>query len=192
MKILPLFILLVVLDFSVFAQTCLENARPVAPVLSENTRKIYETKLSEAKNDYEKNPRNADAIIWLGRRTAYLGNYKEAIKIFTEGIGKFPNDARFYRHRGHRFITIRCFDDAIKDFETAAKLTKAKRTKSNRTGFRMRETRRLRHSNRTFFIISAWLFISRAISNVRSKPTKNARKFQRIPICSSPQNIGFI
>ncbi len=31
-----------------------------------------------------------------------------------------------YRHRGHRFITLRCFDDAIKDFEKAAKLVKGK------------------------------------------------------------------
>jgi tetratricopeptide (TPR) repeat protein len=31
-----------------------------------------------------------------------------------------------YRHRGHRFISIRCFDDAIKDFESAAKLIKGK------------------------------------------------------------------
>ena len=68
----------------------------------------------------------ADSIIWLGRRTAYLGDYKKAIEIFTKGIKKFPKDARLFRHRGHRFITIRCFDDAIKDFETAAKLVKGK------------------------------------------------------------------
>lgn len=126
MKILPVFVLLVVFNSVAFAQNCLENAKTVAPVLSENVRKTYETKLAEAKADFEKNPNSADALIWFGRRTAYLGNYKEAIKIFTEGIGKFPKDARFYRHRGHRFITIRCFDDAIKDFETAAKLVKGK------------------------------------------------------------------
>jgi tetratricopeptide (TPR) repeat protein len=65
-------------------------------------------------------------MIWLGRRTAYLGNYQEAIKIFTDGIVKYPKDARFYRHRGHRLITLQCFDDAVKDFETAAKLIKGK------------------------------------------------------------------
>lgn len=107
-----------------FAQNCLENAKTVAPVLSENARKTYETKLAEAKKDFEKTPNNADNVIWLGRRTAYLGNYKEAIKIFTGGIEKFPKDARFYRHRGHRFVTIRCFDDAIKDLETAQSMIK--------------------------------------------------------------------
>jgi tetratricopeptide (TPR) repeat protein len=108
------------------AQTCAENAKIVPPVLSENARKTYETKLTEARADYEKNPSSAEAIIWLGRRTAYLGNYREAIKIFTGGIEKFPQDARLYRHRGHRQLTLRCFDDARKDFEAAEKLVKGK------------------------------------------------------------------
>ena len=124
MKILPIFILLLVFNSIAFSQKCLENAKTVEPVISENARKIYEIKLAEAEADFEKNPNNADAIIWFGRRTAYLGNYKKAIAIFTKGIGKFPKDARFYRHRGHRLITIRCFDDAIKDFETAWQVIK--------------------------------------------------------------------
>ena len=40
---------------------------------------------------------------------------------YTEGIEKFPQDARFYRHRGHRYISIREFDRAIRDFEHAAR-----------------------------------------------------------------------
>jgi tetratricopeptide (TPR) repeat protein len=110
----------------VLAQNCVENAKPTEPTLSAETRKIYETKLDEAKADFDKNPKNADAVIWLGRRTAYLGNYKEAIAIFTKGIENFPSDARIYRHRGHRFITLRCFDDAVRDFEKTAKLIKGK------------------------------------------------------------------
>lgn len=108
------------------AQNCLTNAKAVAPVLSETARKTYETKLAEAETDFKKS-QTADAYIWLGRRTAYLGNYKEAIKIFSEGAEKFPVDARFYRHRGHRFLTIRCFDDAIKDLERAAKIVRNKK-----------------------------------------------------------------
>ena len=108
------------------AQTCAETAKIVPPVLSENAQKTYVTKLAEARAEFEKNPSSADAIIWLGRRTAYLGNYREAIKIFTTGIEKFPQDARFFRHRGHRLLTIRCFDDAISDFLAAEKLVKGK------------------------------------------------------------------
>ncbi len=109
-----------------FSQNCAENALEVQPSLLIETRKDFEAKLDEAKKQFEKNPNESEAIIWLGRRTAYLGKYKEAIRIYTSGIEKFPTDARFYRHRGHRFITLRCFDDAIKDFESAAKLVKGK------------------------------------------------------------------
>ena len=72
--------------------------------------------------NYESNPLSADHIIWLGRRSAYLGDYQNAIGIFHEGILKFPEDARFYRHRGHRYISTRQLDNAIADFEKAAKL----------------------------------------------------------------------
>ncbi len=73
---------------------------------------------------YNSNPMNANFIIWLGRRQAYLGDYKAAIDIFSEGILKFPDDARFYRHRGHRFISTRQLDSAIVDFTKAVALIK--------------------------------------------------------------------
>ncbi len=127
MKISLILVLISVTFSHAFAQTCLENAKIVDPVISENTRKVYEEKLKEAIKDVAKSPNDADAKIWLGRRNAYLGSYKKSIEIFTEGIKTYPKDARFYRHRGHRYITIRCFDDAIKDFEIAAKLVKGKK-----------------------------------------------------------------
>lgn len=109
------------------AQTnCLQTANEVAPQLSAETRRDFETKLNEARASFEKDPPSVEHIIWLGRRTAYLGRYKDAIKIYTEGIKQFPSDARLYRHRGHRFITLRCFDAAIADFEKAAKLIKGR------------------------------------------------------------------
>ena len=71
---------------------------------------------------YFENKNSAEALIWYGRRAAYLGYYKEAIKLFTIGIETHPNDARFYRHRGHRYISTRQYDNAISDFEKAVKL----------------------------------------------------------------------
>ena len=59
-----------------------------------------------------------------GRRTAYLGRFRESLAIYTDGINRHPNDARFYRHRGHRYITLREFDRAIADLEKAAALRK--------------------------------------------------------------------
>ena len=79
-------------------------------------------KFEEAKAKFEQEPDNPDALVWYGRRTAYLGKYREAIKIYSEGINKFPEDARLYRHRGHRYISVREFDRAIEDFEKAAAL----------------------------------------------------------------------
>lgn len=79
-------------------------------------------KLAEARANYEADPGDANNIIWYGRRTAYTGDYRGAIEIFSEGIGKHPGDARMYRHRGHRYISIREFDRAIEDFEKAVEL----------------------------------------------------------------------
>ncbi len=61
-------------------------------------------------------------IIWFGRFTAYKKSYNDAIEIFTNGIREFPDDPRLYRHRGHRFISIRKFDQAIRDLAYAALL----------------------------------------------------------------------
>lgn len=96
------------------------------PQLSTETQRELETKLNDARALYEKNPRSVENVIWLGRRTAYLGRYKDAIRIYTKGIEQFPSDARLYRHRGHRYITLRCFDAAIADLEQASKLIKGK------------------------------------------------------------------
>ena len=76
----------------------------------------------KAKQNYENNRSDVENIIWYGRRTAYLGRYKKAIKIYSEGIAQFPKDARLYRHRGHRYISIRAYDKAIRDFEKAVQL----------------------------------------------------------------------
>ena len=111
---------------SSFAQGCADNAKQVKPAMDEQTAKTYHANLAVAREAYAKNPNVAEELIWYGRRMAYTGDYKEAIGIFTEGVKKFPSDARIYRHRGHRYITLRCFDDAIRDLETAAKLIKGK------------------------------------------------------------------
>ena len=76
----------------------------------------------KALSEYENDKMNAEHIIWLGRRIAYLGDYQKAIQIFTEGVADFSKDARFYRHRGHRYISTRQLDKAIADFEKASKL----------------------------------------------------------------------
>lgn len=97
--------------------------RPLfAPEIELRARERMEQQLEEAQAIYERMPNDADAILWLGRRLAYLGYYREAIDVFTEGIAKHPGDARMYRHRGHRFITTRQLARAVTDLEHAAEL----------------------------------------------------------------------
>jgi tetratricopeptide (TPR) repeat protein len=96
------------------------------PELPPETLAERQEKLAQARVDHEQNPDDADALIWLGRRTAYLGHYREAIEIFSQGVEKFPDDPRMLRHRGHRYISTRRFDLAIEDLERAAAMIAGK------------------------------------------------------------------
>lgn len=99
------------------------TGRPLVPMeLPAADRAKLEANLKAAEEELAKNPESADALIWVGRRQGYLWQYRNAISTFTKGIDKFPRDARFYRHRGHRYITVRNFDAAIADFEQAVSL----------------------------------------------------------------------
>ncbi len=89
---------------------------------------------SAALTAYQEQPNDPDALIWFGRRTAYLGHYQEAIDIYTMGIEKHPEDARMYRHRGHRYISTRQYDKAIADFEKAASQIQGKEDETEPDG----------------------------------------------------------
>lgn len=93
------------------------GALPAQDKAMEKAKKNYRM----AKQNFDQNP-NEENTIWLGRRTAYLGKYKEAIDIYTGGLKKFPKSFKLYRHRGHRYISLRKFPEAIADFKKAAKL----------------------------------------------------------------------
>jgi tetratricopeptide (TPR) repeat protein len=80
-----------------------------------------DSNLNVARKNFETDP-SEENYIWLGRRTAYLTRYNEAIDIFSEGIDKYPNSFRLYRHRGHRYISQRKFDAAIADLKKASEL----------------------------------------------------------------------
>lgn len=79
-------------------------------------------KYEQAKLDRWEDPGDVEKAIWYGRRAAYLGLYAEAITTYRQAIEVWPEDARLYRHRGHRYISTRRLDRAIADFERAAEL----------------------------------------------------------------------
>ena len=96
-----------------------------APIAAE-ARRTLEENLKNAEIVYGRNPDDPDATIWMGRRVAYLGRYREAIEHFSDGVEKHPDDPRMYRHRGHRYITVRDFPKAIADLTKAASLIAGK------------------------------------------------------------------
>jgi len=94
--------------------------------LSATVRARYDAQMRTARAAYEHTPTNVDSIIWYARRLGYLGQLREAIQIYSAGIALFPNNPWLYRHRGHRYLSVRDFDAAIRDLERARQLTAGK------------------------------------------------------------------
>lgn len=94
----------------------------VPPPLPLKTEREYRKNLLVAELRYRRATDQLESIVWLGRRQAYLGLYREAIETYTRGLERYPKSARLLRHRGHRFITTRNLDRAIADFKLAATL----------------------------------------------------------------------
>lgn len=86
------------------------------PEQPEAVRAGYLERYAEAEDALVEAPESADALVWMGRRTAYLGQYRAAIEIYTHALTLHPEEARLYRHRGHRYLTVREPDKAIADF----------------------------------------------------------------------------
>lgn len=94
--------------------------------LSAEVRARYDSQLAVAKSAYDRAPSDPDSIIWYARRLGYLGRFRESIAVYTDGIGKHPDNPWMYRHRGHRYISVRELDNAIADLEKATQLTAGK------------------------------------------------------------------
>lgn len=109
------------------------SGKPLIPMELPNREKL-QADLAQAEKDLAAKPNDADAIIWVGRRQAYLWRYQDAIATYTKGIALHPNNAKLHRHRGHRYITIRQFERAIADFEKAASLIRGTKDETEPDG----------------------------------------------------------
>jgi tetratricopeptide (TPR) repeat protein len=123
-RILTAIVTILFAGLAVSGQESYLNRQP--PPVSASVKQEMEARLQSARAQFEANPDDPAAQIWLGRRLAYLGRFQDAIDVFSAGTKKFPRDARFYRHRGHRRITVRQFDFAIADLKKAAQLMEGK------------------------------------------------------------------
>src|SRR4030042_5514189 len=92
-----------------------------APGEGEELAKL-QANLEEALRAVEADPDSLEAIIAWGRALAGLWRYHEAIEVYSKGIKAHPGEAMLYRHRGHRYISIREFGKAASDMAQAAAL----------------------------------------------------------------------
>lgn len=103
------------------------------PALDSARQAGFEAQLDSARAAWAADS-SPDALIWIGRRQGYLGRYREAIATFSDGIARFPDDPRFLRHRGHRWITVRELDSAIADLSRAATMIAGRPVESEPDG----------------------------------------------------------
>ncbi|MEM1127574.1 MAG: tetratricopeptide repeat protein [Bacteroidota bacterium] len=118
---------------STFVRPALEETAPSSvvslfgdtltrPPLSARQRTRLMANLDTALTRFDAAPDEAESFIWLGRRLAYLWRYQAAIEVFTAGLEVHPLEPRLYRHRGHRYITVRAFEEAEADYAEAVRL----------------------------------------------------------------------
>ena len=55
-----------------------------------------------------------------------LGRIREAIDVYSRGIALYPDNPWLYRHRGHRYLSVREVDRAAADLERATELMRGK------------------------------------------------------------------
>jgi tetratricopeptide (TPR) repeat protein len=60
--------------------------------------------------------------VWRGRAQGYAGDFAGAIATFGEGLAAYPESAALLRHRGHRHLSARRPDLAVRDLARAAEL----------------------------------------------------------------------
>ena len=112
----------------------------VSPPVADSVRARLEADLAAARSALDRAPADPDARIWVGRRLAYLGRYRDAIAMFTAGVERFPGT------RGScgtaDIATSRCANSTgrwrISNAPTRSQ--RASRTRSNPTVSRTRAT----------------------------------------------------
>ncbi len=100
--------------------------RPLPSMPPSATRAELEADLAIARRELTADPNGLDKLIWVGRRLGYLWRMAKSIEHFTRAIELHPDEATLFRHRGHRYISVRRFDDAIADLQWAAELIRRK------------------------------------------------------------------
>lgn len=64
-------------------------------------------------------PQNIDRLLAAARARDVAWQFHAAIDIYTKAVAAAPRDVRPWRFRGHRYISIRRFEEAVRDLERA-------------------------------------------------------------------------
>jgi tetratricopeptide (TPR) repeat protein len=75
--------------------------------------------VAEADARLAADPENVELMIEAGRVRRNFWQYRQAMDLYSQAADLAPEDWRPYRFRGHRHISLREFDRAIEDLETA-------------------------------------------------------------------------
>ncbi|MBM3785225.1 MAG: tetratricopeptide repeat protein [Acidobacteria bacterium] len=67
----------------------------------------------------------AEALLEAARVRDGLLRFSESIPLYSRGMDEYPDDVRFPRFRGHRFLSTRRFDSAIADLKKASAMAPA-------------------------------------------------------------------
>lgn len=78
--------------------------------------------IARAESALAADPRNVERIIQLGIAQSGARQFREAIETFSRGLSIDPNNAMLYRWRGHRYLSVRDFDRAMRDLTRGSQL----------------------------------------------------------------------
>jgi tetratricopeptide (TPR) repeat protein len=67
-------------------------------------------------------PKDTEAIWQTARAHDAINDFKTSLALYSRGIQLKPADARFWRGRGHRKVSIRDFTGGVRDLEKAREL----------------------------------------------------------------------
>jgi tetratricopeptide (TPR) repeat protein len=80
------------------------------------------TAVTSADSALAASPNDPERLLAAALARANAWRFREAIARYGEGVERWPDDARFLRFRGHRYITVRQFADGARDLDRAAVL----------------------------------------------------------------------
>lgn len=75
--------------------------------------------IAAADADLAAAPDDVERIVAAARVRRNFWQYRQAMELYSRAIELAPEDWRAYRYRGHRHISVREYDDAIRDLEAA-------------------------------------------------------------------------